>query len=107
MIRDIDEAKIQAKTIGYPVLLKAVAGGGGRGMRRVYQPSGLAVAFAEATGEAATAFGCPDLYMERLIEGGRHIEIQVLGDGKSCVVLGARECSVQRRHQKLRRNAST
>lgn len=101
VLRDLDAARSEAERIGYPVLLKAVAGGGGRGMRRVYRSSELAAAFGEATGEAATAFGCPDLYMERLIEGGRHIEIQVLGDGQECVVLGARECSVQRRHQKL------
>jgi acetyl-CoA carboxylase biotin carboxylase subunit len=90
-----------AASMGYPVLIKAVAGGGGRGMRRVASASMMKQAWAEATAESASAFGCGDLYMERLIEGGRHVECQVLGDGERCVVLGARDCSIQRRHQKL------
>jgi acetyl-CoA carboxylase biotin carboxylase subunit len=97
----VEHAQETAEEMGYPVLLKAVAGGGGRGMRRVRQPSELRPAWAEATAEAASAFGLADLYMERLIENGRHVEFQVLGDGERCVVLGARECSIQRRHQKL------
>ena len=88
--------------MGYPVLLKARSGGGGRGMRRVFDPAGMAGAFAEATAEGESAFGDGALYLEKLIEAGRHIEFQVLGDRHGNVVhLGERECSVQRRHQKL------
>lgn len=98
----LQAAHEQAREIGYPVLLKAVSGGGGRGMRRVYTASELDAAWAEAGAECASAFGDARLYMEKLIENGRHVELQVLGDGEGDVrVLGARECSVQRRHQKL------
>ena len=91
-----------AERMGPPVLLKALAGGGGRGMRRVYRVEDAAGAFAEASAESAAAFGDGRMYMEKLITRGRHIEFQVLGDGRGDVrVLGARECSVQRRHQKL------
>ncbi len=87
---------------GYPVLLKARSGGGGRGMRRVYDAESLEGAFSQASAEALSAFGDGALYLEKLIEGGRHIEFQVLGDSFGNVVcLGERECSVQRRHQKL------
>ena len=92
----------EAARIGMPVLLKALAGGGGRGMRKVFEPAGIGPAFDEASAEAASAFGDGRMYMERLIQKGRHIEFQILGDGEGVVrVLGARECSVQRRHQKL------
>jgi acetyl-CoA carboxylase biotin carboxylase subunit len=101
VLGSVEEARMLADEMGYPVLLKAVAGGGGRGMRRVRQASDLPQAWSEASAEAASAFGLPDLYLERLIENGRHVEFQVLGDGERCVVLGARECSIQRRHQKL------
>ena len=88
--------------MGPPVLLKALAGGGGRGMRKVFAVGEAAGAFAEASAESAAAFGDGRMYMEKLITRGRHIEFQVLGDGQGDVrVLGARECSVQRRHQKL------
>jgi acetyl-CoA carboxylase biotin carboxylase subunit len=94
-------AREAADRMGYPVLLKAVAGGGGRGMRRVEHPAALVAAFEEAQAEAAGAFGNGTLYMEKLVVNGRHVELQVLGDGHETVVLGARECSIQRRHQKL------
>jgi acetyl-CoA carboxylase biotin carboxylase subunit len=91
-----------AGSVGYPVLLKAAAGGGGRGMRRCDDAAELEAAFGEAGFEAETAFGNPALYLERYIEAGRHIEFQVLVDafGKA-VDLGERECSIQRKHQKL------
>jgi acetyl-CoA carboxylase biotin carboxylase subunit len=90
-----------AESIGYPVLLKAVSGGGGRGMRIVRQESEMSTAFAEAGAEALGAFGDGRLYLEKLIENGRHIEFQIVGDGSRVQVLGERECSIQRRHQKL------
>jgi acetyl-CoA carboxylase biotin carboxylase subunit len=91
-----------ARTIGYPLLLKAAAGGGGRGMRVVRREPELETAFAAAQGEAQSAFGDGRLYVERLLEGPRHIEIQVLADQHGRVIpLGERECSIQRRHQKL------
>ena len=101
VLSSVEEALECASSMGYPVLIKAVAGGGGRGMRRVASAPMMKQAWAEAAAEAASAFGCGDLYMERLIEGGRHVEFQLLGDGERCVVLGARDCSIQRRHQKL------
>ena len=100
-ILSVSDALSVAQQIGYPVLLKAIAGGGGRGMRKVFAPEELASAFQEASAEARSAFGNGDMYMEHLIQGGRHIEFQVLADGISAKVLGARECSIQRRHQKL------
>ncbi|MEC7239652.1 MAG: biotin carboxylase N-terminal domain-containing protein [Myxococcota bacterium] len=101
-ISGVEVARSLAKSIGYPVLLKAASGGGGRGMRRVYAEAELAEAFAEASSEALASFGDGRLYMEKLIEAGRHIEFQVLGDCTGRVlVLGERECSIQRRHQKL------
>jgi acetyl-CoA carboxylase biotin carboxylase subunit len=99
-----DEEKVErtAKDIGFPVILKASAGGGGRGMRIVRQASELTQAFRAAQSEAAAAFGVPDVYMEKYVENPRHIEIQVMADAKGNVVhLGERECSIQRRHQKL------
>jgi len=101
VVATVDDAIQTAEQIGYPILLKALSGGGGRGMRKVMGPDEMAAAFAEATAEAAGAFGDGRLYLEKLIVSGRHIEFQLLGDGKDVVVLGARECSVQRRHQKL------
>ncbi|MBV8520636.1 MAG: ATP-grasp domain-containing protein, partial [Acetobacteraceae bacterium] len=97
------EQAIQAiKTIGYPVLIKAAAGGGGRGMRIVRAESELAGAFEAAKSEAEKAFGDGRLYLERLLEGPRHIEIQILADQHGRTTsLGERECSIQRRHQKL------
>lgn len=90
-----------AETIGYPVLLKAVSGGGGRGMRIVRSEAEIAGAFDAASAEAVGAFGDGRLYMEKLIENGRHIEFQVMSDARRAQVLGERECSIQRRHQKL------
>jgi acetyl-CoA carboxylase biotin carboxylase subunit len=91
-----------AEAHGFPVLLKAVAGGGGKGMRRVDRASDLEVALRDASSEAERAFRSPEIYVERLIERSRHIEIQVLGDRHGNMVhLGERECSIQRRHQKV------
>ena len=96
------EVAAEAERIGWPLLVKAAAGGGGRGMRRVDDPKGLRPAIAAATREAAAAFGDGAVYLERLVEGGRHVEVQLLGDYQGAVVaLGERDCSVQRRHQKL------
>jgi acetyl-CoA carboxylase, biotin carboxylase subunit len=99
---DADTALVHATRIGFPVLVKAAAGGGGRGMRIVRTPQEMPTAFASAQAEAAAAFGDGTLYVEKLIEHARHIEIQLLGDRHGHVVhLGERECSTQRRHQKL------
>jgi acetyl/propionyl-CoA carboxylase alpha subunit len=88
--------------VGYPAMLKAAAGGGGRGMRRIDRPEQLAAVMAGARREAEAAFGDPTLYLERLIEPARHVEVQLLGDRHgNLVCLGERDCSVQRRHQKL------
>ncbi len=91
-----------AASIGYPVIIKAVAGGGGRGMRIVKNPSELPHAFKTAQREAESAFGVGDVYIEKYLESPRHIEFQILGDHHGNVIhLGERECSIQRRHQKL------
>jgi acetyl-CoA carboxylase biotin carboxylase subunit len=96
------EAREFARAHGYPVLLKAVAGGGGKGMRRVDREADLESAHRDASSEAASAFGNPEMYVEKLIERPRHIEIQILGDRHGNMVhLGERECSIQRRHQKV------
>ncbi|MGH9294748.1 MAG: acetyl-CoA carboxylase biotin carboxylase subunit, partial [Acidimicrobiales bacterium] len=87
--------------IGLPVLVKAVAGGGGRGMRLVREQGALGASLETAMAEAAGAFGDPRVYLERYLEHARHVEVQVLGDGRVAVHLGDRDCSVQRRHQKL------
>jgi acetyl-CoA carboxylase biotin carboxylase subunit len=98
-----EEAAVRvAKDAGFPVILKAAAGGGGRGMRIVREAADLAQAFRAAQAEAAAAFGVPDVYIEKYVENPRHIEIQVMADSKGNVVhLGERECSIQRRHQKI------
>ncbi len=102
IVEDQSQALKAAKRIGYPLIIKASAGGGGRGMREVRKQSELAAAFDAARNEAQQAFGTPDVYMEKLIERPRHIEFQVLGDKYGNVIhLGERECSIQRRHQKL------
>jgi acetyl-CoA carboxylase biotin carboxylase subunit len=98
---DRDTAIALARRIGYPVLVKAVGGGGGRGMKRVDEPAALDDALALATAEAAAAFGDARVYLERYVARGRHVEVQVLGDGRDVVHLGERDCSVQRRYQKL------
>jgi acetyl-CoA carboxylase biotin carboxylase subunit len=102
MLADVDEALAAATEVGYPVLLKATAGGGGKGMRRCGGEQELRRGFEEATLEAEKAFGNPGLYLEKVLVGARHIEFQVLADVfGNAIHLGERECSVQRRHQKL------
>jgi len=102
ILKSLDEAQELAEQIGYPVMLKASAGGGGRGMRVVREPDQLQHLLAQAQAEASAAFSCGDMYMEKLVENPRHIEFQVLGDEHGNVeILGERECSIQRRHQKL------
>ncbi|HLK07222.1 MAG TPA: acetyl-CoA carboxylase biotin carboxylase subunit, partial [Candidatus Angelobacter sp.] len=102
VIASAEEAREWAKQIGYPVIVKASAGGGGRGMRVIRNESELEGSFNAAQSEAAAAFGNGNLYMEKFIERPRHIEFQVLGDSHGHVIsLGERECSIQRRHQKL------
>jgi acetyl-CoA carboxylase biotin carboxylase subunit len=97
-----DEATHAAAEIGYPVLVKASAGGGGKGMRVVNTPADLPKALAAARREALSAFGDDTIYLEKLITRARHIEIQILADSHgNCIHLGERECSIQRRHQKL------
>jgi len=90
-----------AERIGYPVLVKAAGGGGGRGLRVVRERAGLAEAVALASAEAGAAFGDPRVYLERYVERGRHVEVQLLGDGDRVIHLGDRDCSVQRRYQML------
>src|SRR5205085_7466810 len=87
--------------IGYPLVVKAAAGGGGRGMRVVHDPAELDEALAAARREAATAFGDDRVFCERFVERPRHVEIQLLGDARDVIALGERECSIQRRHQKV------
>ena len=102
IIADFEQAKKLAKEVGYPVMLKATAGGGGKGMRAVWKEEDLLKAWESARQEAKASFGNDGMYMEKLIEEPRHIEIQIVGDsfGKACH-LSERDCSVQRRHQKL------
>ena len=102
LLADENEALSIASDIGYPVMIKATAGGGGRGMRLVKEASELPKLFCAAQGEADAAFGNPGLYLEKFIERPRHIEIQILADNYGNVIyLGERDCSIQRRHQKL------
>ncbi len=97
-----EQAQKVARDLGYPVIIKAVAGGGGRGMRIIRAPQELGKALKTATREAEAAFGVGDVYIEKYVENPRHIEFQILGDHHGAVVhLGERECSIQRRHQKL------
>ena len=102
IIESFEEAEKLAKEVGYPVMLKATAGGGGKGMRAVWTEDDLLKAWEDARQESKASFGNDDMYMEKLIEEPRHIEIQVVGDskGRACH-LSERDCSVQRRHQKL------
>ncbi len=100
-LASVEEAKRAAQEIGYPVILKASAGGGGRGMRLVYTEEELERAVQQAQEEARAAFGNPAVYLEKYIEEPKHIEIQVLGDGENVIHLWERDCSIQRRHQKL------
>ncbi|WP_018681636.1 acetyl-CoA carboxylase biotin carboxylase subunit [Actinokineospora enzanensis] len=101
-IQDVDTARALAAEIGYPLIIKAVAGGGGRGMRIVTAEAGLAPAFEETTATARLLFNDGRVYLERYLARARHVEVQVLADAHgNCVHLGERDCSVQRRHQKL------
>lgn len=102
LLEDIETAKKNAEIIGYPVIIKATAGGGGKGMRVIWKAEDLDTMFDQAKREAAASFSNDGLYMEKFIEEPRHIEIQIVGDqyGKACH-LSERDCSIQRRHQKL------
>jgi acetyl-CoA carboxylase biotin carboxylase subunit len=100
-VGDRDEAAAVAASLGYPVMLKAAGGGGGRGIRVVGDEAGLRREFPMASGEAGSAFGDPRLYLERFVERARHVEVQVLGDGGDVIHLFERECSLQRRRQKV------
>jgi len=97
-----EEARELSKDIGYPVILKAVAGGGGRGMRIVHEEDKLKQAFSTCRNEAESAFGNPDVYIEKFVQDPHHVEIQILGDQHgNAIHLGERDCSLQRRHQKI------
>ncbi len=102
VVDDLDEALLEGSRIGYPVMIKASAGGGGKGIRIVRSAEELRALFGTASKEAEASFGKAGLYLERYLESPRHIEVQVLGDGKGGIVqFGERECSLQRRHQKF------
>jgi acetyl-CoA carboxylase, biotin carboxylase subunit len=102
IVSDLETAQAEAKRIGYPLLIKAVAGGGGRGIRFVEDPDTFAKNFSSARTEAEAAFGNPDVYLEKMIIGPRHCEVQILADTHGNVVhLGERDCTIQRRRQKL------
>ena len=102
ILRGPEDALVKAEEMGYPVMLKASAGGGGRGMRLVKQSSDVIQAFKSANQEAVTSFGNGDIYIEKFIQNPRHIEVQILADSYgNAIHLGERECSIQRRHQKL------
>ncbi|MFH2029981.1 MAG: biotin carboxylase N-terminal domain-containing protein, partial [Bacteroidota bacterium] len=101
-VKSIEEAKTIAAEVGYPVILKASAGGGGKGMRIVWNESEVQKAFQTASSEAEAAFSNPELYLEKFIESPRHVEVQIMGDQFGNVYhYGERDCTVQRRHQKL------
>ncbi len=102
VVPSLKEGKEFAESIGYPVMIKASAGGGGRGMRAVWKAEDFELHFQSAQAEAEGAFGNSDIYIEKLIQNPRHIELQVMGDGRGRAIhYGERECSIQRRHQKL------
>jgi acetyl-CoA carboxylase biotin carboxylase subunit len=102
VVEDEETAVRTAREVGFPVMLKASAGGGGRGMRIVRDSADLAQSFRSAQAESQAAFGVPDIYIEKYVERPRHVELQVMADSKGNVVhLGERECSIQRRHQKI------
>src|ERR1700750_882069 len=98
----LDDALAEADRIGYPLMLKATAGGGGRGIRVITSPADLAEAFERTSAEALRAFGSGTLFLERVVTGARHVEVQVIADGQGTAwPLGVRDCSVQRRNQKV------
>jgi acetyl-CoA carboxylase, biotin carboxylase subunit len=102
VVAGVADARGWADRLGYPIMLKASAGGGGRGMRLVEGPRELERHFQAASAEAAAAFDCPDIYVEKVIVDPHHVEVQVLGDGRGTIAtFGERDCSVQRRHQKV------
>ena len=102
LLENVEQAKALAKDIGYPVILKATAGGGGKGMRVVWEENELERAYNTAKAEAAASFKNDGIYMEKFVEEPRHIEIQIAGDQFGTVChLSERDCSIQRRHQKL------
>ncbi|MDD2733853.1 MAG: acetyl-CoA carboxylase biotin carboxylase subunit [Desulfuromonadaceae bacterium] len=100
-VGSMEEAQAVAEKIGWPILVKAVGGGGGRGMKQVHEPDKLIETMDMAMAEAQAAFGDPRVYLERYVSAGRHVEVQVLGDGENVIHLGTRDCSIQRRYQKL------
>ena len=108
-VDDARQAAEAAERLGYPVIVKAAAGGGGRGIRVALDPADLATAFTSARDEAELAFGDPTVFIERLVAAARHVEVQVIADGEGTVwALGVRDCSIQRRHQKvIEESAST
>ena len=97
----MEEALVVSEKIGWPILVKAVGGGGGRGMKQVHEPDKLVETIDMAMAEAQAAFGDPRVYLERYVSSGRHVEVQLLGDGENMIHLGTRDCSIQRRYQKL------
>jgi acetyl-CoA carboxylase biotin carboxylase subunit len=97
----LEDAQALIRQVGCPALIKAVGGGGGRGMKLVYEPEKLAETIEMAIAEAQAAFGDPRVYLERFVTSGRHVEVQILADGERAIHLGTRDCSVQRRYQKL------
>ena len=102
VLAGVEEAAACATDLGYPVMLKASAGGGGRGMRLVEDPADLERQYLAASSEATACFGCADMYLEKVIVDPHHVEVQVLGDGRGEVAsFGERDCSIQRRHQKM------
>ncbi len=101
VVTRVGEARRIAEKIGYPIILKAVAGGGGRGMRIINSPAELEENFKTAQREAYLAFNSQDLYIEKYIERAHHVEVQIIGDGERVIAVGDRECSMQRRHQKI------
>jgi acetyl-CoA carboxylase, biotin carboxylase subunit len=100
-VTEVSQAHELAEQLGWPVLIKAAGGGGGKGLNLVPGPAALAAALERAESEAGAAFGDPRVYLERYVTAGRHVEVQVLADGKNAIHLGDRDCSIQRRYQKL------